>query len=218
MENRRSHKTRSSELTNPEVGVGLGGNFCATCAQPCGRKKYCGLDCYRAVQRSGSDADRFWAKVNKTDGCWLWTANRAGGSNNRRSYGQFTVTVAPGQQKHYSAHVWAYEQAKGPIPDGLCVMHKCNTPLCVRAEHLELGTIAKNNADAARDGLFHTPRPKKHKVTTEQLSEIDALLASGVQQVRIAEQYGVTRAWVCQYAKGIRRKYDRPRLRKKAAA
>lgn len=30
--------------------------------------------------------DRFWSKVDKTDGCWLWT-----GANNGEGYGQIYV-------------------------------------------------------------------------------------------------------------------------------
>jgi hypothetical protein len=70
--------------------------------------------------------ERFFAKVDKTGDCWIWT-----GSPTQR-YGQFYVN---GQQ--FKAHRWAYELLVGPIPDGLSIDHLCRTPKCVRPDHLE---------------------------------------------------------------------------------
>ncbi|MFJ7023199.1 HNH endonuclease signature motif containing protein [Streptomyces sp. NPDC101117] len=72
-------------------------------------------------------ADRFWAKVNKTDTCWLWT-----GAKTSRGYGQFTTGGRTGM-----AHRWAYEDRNGPIPGGLPLDHLCRTPSCVNPAHLQ---------------------------------------------------------------------------------
>lgn len=71
-------------------------------------------------------AERFFAKVNKTGHCWIWTASPT------QCYGQFYVN---GRQ--VKAHRWAYELLVGPIPDGLSLDHLCRTPKCVRPDHLE---------------------------------------------------------------------------------
>lgn len=85
--------------------------------------------------------DRFWSKVNKTDGCWTWTA-----SVNAKGYGQF----GPFQNRHHDlAHRVAYQLTVGPIPQQLCVLHRCDNPPCVRPDHLFLGTRADNNRDMA---------------------------------------------------------------------
>lgn len=78
--------------------------------------------------------ERFWAKVQKTDDCWLWTAGQAGAG-----YGQFSV-----RGTHVYAHRWSYEQAKGAIPEGLVIDHLCRNRLCVRPSHLEAVTQRTN--------------------------------------------------------------------------
>ena len=70
--------------------------------------------------------------------CWLWsgTMTRASG------YGELVYRG----EKH-RAHRLAYELHNGPIPAGLCVLHKCDVPHCVNPRHLFIGT----NLDNVRD-------------------------------------------------------------------
>lgn len=87
--------------------------------------------------------ERFEAKLNKdADGCWLWSAccNRAG-------YGVFSVG---GHAR--LAHRVAYYLYIGAIPDGFHVCHTCDTPVCVRPDHLWLGTDAENLRDMVVNG------------------------------------------------------------------
>ena len=65
--------------------------------------------------------DSFWSQVDKTPGCWLWTGPLAEGG-----YGR---TLTPDRTR---AHRMAWEEAHGPVPDDLCVLHHCDTRLCVR--------------------------------------------------------------------------------------
>lgn len=78
----------------------------------------------------------FWDHVDRAGNCWLWTGAQS------RGYG----TVRRGG-KMKKAHRVAFEMAHGPIPDGAVVRHTCDTPLCVRPDHLLCGTTADNNAD-----------------------------------------------------------------------
>lgn len=77
---------------------------------------------------------RFWSKVEKTEGCWIWTAAR-----NAKGYGYFRIG---GRTR--KAHRLAYEDANGPVADGLVLDHLCRTPSCVRPDHLEAVTSAEN--------------------------------------------------------------------------
>lgn len=52
------------------------------------------------------------------DGCWLWV-----GYVNNMGYGQATV-----ERRTYLVHRLSWERAHGPIPDGMCVCHRCDTP------------------------------------------------------------------------------------------
>jgi hypothetical protein len=159
--------------------------------------------------------ERFWAKVQKSDGCWLWTASRNGGRTGRL-YGQFTYTVDK-QQHHIGAHVFSYVLAYGWVPDGLEVMHKCDRHACVRPDHLEAGTRGQNVRDAARKGFYHVPHPKAQKLTDEQCEEIRDLASAGMKQYVIAARFGITKAWVSLFLKGKRGQL-RPSTKKEQAA
>jgi len=85
------------------------------------------------------EAERFWSKVELGPHCWLWTDRP-----NRFGYGRFSRRAAPGVERRVLAHRFAYELFEGPIPDGLTLDHLCETPACVRPEHLEPVTNAEN--------------------------------------------------------------------------
>lgn len=97
-----------------------------------------------------SAEERFWSKVDNTGGpihpvlgtrCWVW----AGGL--RRGYG----TVVIGSLRKY-AHRASWELTNGDIPEGLCVLHRCDNPPCCNPAHLFLGTVQENNADRVAKG------------------------------------------------------------------
>jgi hypothetical protein len=85
---------------------------------------------------------RLWAKVDKTPTCWLWRGAKS------RGYGRFKVDTVHAPRVHRI--VW--ELTHGPIPTGLSVLHRCDTPACVNPAHLFLGTQRDNVYDAIEKG------------------------------------------------------------------
>jgi len=84
----------------------------------------------------------FWVKVNKTKTCWLWTASKT-----NTGYGTLGRKT-----RRYLAHRYSWIIHNGEIPNGMCVCHHCDTPLCVNPEHLFLGTQKDNMKDASKKG------------------------------------------------------------------
>jgi len=88
--------------------------------------------------------------MNDEDPCWNWK-----GRKNSKGYGQVSF-----HGKEYYAHRLAYEAFVGPIPEGICVMHRCDNPSCVNPGHLRLGTLADNNADMVEKGRGRDPEER----------------------------------------------------------
>jgi Flp pilus assembly pilin Flp len=70
----------------------------------------------------------------------------------RDPHGYGLAKVGPGTQGRARAHRVVWKEANGPIPDGMCVLHRCDNPSCVNVDHLWLGTVAENNRDRSLKG------------------------------------------------------------------
>ena len=129
---------------------------------------------------------RFWDKVNKDGDCWLWTAGKNGDG-----YGYFAI--AHRQMLRASRYSW--EITSGPIPSGLFVLHKCDVKLCVKPDHLFLGTAKDNAVDCVTKGR-NTRGRKTGRVVLypDQVIQLRNQYAQGqkISQRQLGRDYGIT--------------------------
>lgn len=138
-------------------------------------------------QRAKTLEQRFWEKVNKTSGCWLWTS-----AIGTRGYGIFWVGAV---ERSKFAHRLSYEMSCGPIPGGLVVMHSCDTPACVNPAHLSVGTSGENTRDALKKGRMPIGERNKGggKLKDADVAEIKRLSASREMSISgLSRRYGVS--------------------------
>lgn len=154
---------------------------------------------------------RFWAKVNKQSGhwwngteCWEWTAGLYSDG-----YGKFGVSL-----KTYRAHRFAYEMVHGSIPAGLFLLHHCDNKLCIRPDHMFVGTQKDNVDDCMAKGRAHLqnvtparravwqPRGERHgsaRLTPDQVRAIRTRHAlGGVSYRALGRDYGVSTATITE--------------------
>lgn len=146
--------------------------------------------------------ERFWAKVDTSGDCWIWTACK-----HWRGYGFFGY-----KGKNKFAHRISYELAYGPIPEGIIVCHHCDTPSCVRPSHLFKGTSKDNTQDMLHKGRgpWHLRRGENHpraKFTNEQVREIRLKHQSGEFPCDIAREFGAPRTTINNIIHGYAWKY-----------
>lgn len=148
---------------------------------------------------------QFWARVDQhgpvptsqphLENCWIWT-----GARSSNGYGRIQSN-----RRNLWAHRVAFQYANGVIEPGALVLHRCDTPLCVRPAHLFLGTHADNTRDAARKGRLVIPtaprlQGEQHpgsKLTQVAVDGIRTAYATGnVTQNELAQVHGVSRSLI----------------------
>ena len=132
--------------------------------------------------------ERFWSKVDKSDGCWQWMGARFQRSSGALSYGMFWL-----DGKVRPAHRVAWQLVRGLIPDGVLVLHTCDNQGCVNPDHLYLGSHEDNTRDAVvRHRMYDGTRIWNHKLTDADVREVRALLESGLATEAIGARFGVS--------------------------
>lgn len=158
---------------------------------------------YQRIKRLGSvdepcrlsDAQRLVALFTPEpfSGCWLWT-----GATDEYGYGQLSRHVNK-KRINLKAHRFSYQLHKGPIPDGLKILHSCDTPLCINPAHLRAGTDKENKADSiARGRHAFGEKLGRAKLTEDQVLEMRRIYASRhrVNKSALARQYNISHSVV----------------------
>jgi hypothetical protein len=140
---------------------------------------------------------RFWSKVQKTDGCWLWT-----GYKMRNGYGTIRVgSNTDGTRRKMLVHRVAWMLTNGNLPPNDCLCHRCDNPACVNPCHLFVGSRIENNAD--RDNKGRTPNGEAHGMSKLSNEDVVNIRRSTSPPADLALHYNVTRAHI--YAVRARR-------------
>jgi hypothetical protein len=124
-------------------------------------------------------AARFWAKVEKTRTCWVWTAATIYGG-----YGAFYYKgkMVYAERASYDLHV-------GKLRAGMEVLHKCKNPACIRPHHPVPGMHTANRH--ARGQV------RSHTVLKfSAVLQIRARLAMSQKHGEIAKDFHVARATI----------------------
>lgn len=174
--------------------------------------------------------ERFWAKVQKSENCWLWTAAVDG-----YGYGKFKPS---GYRDFIRAHQFAWSLASGEsVSPGKMILHTCDVPGCVYNEgkgtyqvgdatlprfgHLALGTDLDNVMDMIAKGrhwgqkrarqtpfrpAIRQPNPQL-KLSDKQVAEIHRLHKDeGLSGRSLASRFEVSHVHVNRILNGERRK------------
>jgi len=107
--------------------------------------------------------ERFWSKVNKSKGCWIWTDKI-----DWTGYGKIRIGGRSGRP--HQAHRISYELHNGAIPEAMVIDHVCHNRACVNPDHLRTATNKQNvenpsglrvNNTSGHQGVMWDKRDKK---------------------------------------------------------
>ena len=139
----------------------------------------------------------FWngaAIPDYPNACWPW-----------RRYTDKGYGILTYDGKTIRAHRCAYQFAYGSIDSGKMILHTCANKRCVNPNHLYQGGASENAIDAIRD-RGHLLGEKNHnaKLNNEVVIQIRRLAAQGIQRLKIAKLFSVTRSTVNRVVQGTR--------------
>jgi len=151
---------------------------------------------------------RIAEKVKVVGECWEWQ-----GATNQKGYGVIHLKNHPWPERTVAVHRLVYDMCVGSI-EGICVLHRCDNPACVRPSHLFSGSNQDNIADKVSKGrqakgatVTRRRIPRGEDVKTSRLFESDVreikrLLATGRSQLSLSKQFGVSQSTLNSIATG----------------
>lgn len=132
--------------------------------------------------------ERLWSRVDRSggpDACWPWAGANWKGHGRIKPPGGVGSPLKP--------HRVAWELTHGPIPNGLCICHRCDNPPCCNPSHMFLGSHQDNWDDMNNKG-----RHGRIKVPNEMIPEVVERYLSGETQQSIADDLGVAQTTISE--------------------
>lgn len=127
--------------------------------------------------------ERFESKFTRgnEEDCWEWNATR-----NKNNYGYIGIGRIP-----KLAHRVAYQLYIEEIPEGMCVLHRCDNPACVNPSHLFVGTLSDNSKDCVVKKRHNKPVGEAHYRAKLNVKAVLDIRNSKLSKKELAEKYGV---------------------------
>lgn len=150
-----------------------------------------------------SEHDRFFSKIRPgLEGqCWEWA-----GSHMPNGYTSFQLDrTTIGRGKTVLGHRYMYEYVYGPMPEGMCVCHRCDNRGCVNPTHMFMGTRKDNAHDAVRKGRNSRGSVNGMSILTESdIPRLRTLITTGPRgtQRRLAREHGISESSMSQMIHG----------------
>ena len=121
------------------------------------------------------------SRLDPATGCLLWE-----GTKGKDGYGRLCLS----KRKRRLTHRLAWESIFGPIPDGLCILHHCDTPACINPYHLFPGTQLDNVVDRNAKGRTSCGEARPEAKLTN--AEVLAIRVDTRRDGIIAKEYGIS--------------------------
>lgn len=135
------------------------------------------------------------------NGCWEWTAGK-----HAVGYGCCHAKYGGGRYAHRSMYI----AARGEIPQGMYVLHKCDNRKCINPDHLFLGTHLENIKDMQakgrhRGGSMPGESNPFCKFPESAIKAIRSAIAEGQRKRDIEREFNISETHYYRVAKGLRR-------------
>lgn len=164
-----------------------------------GSGKFCSIPC-GLKSRTVTLEQRFKKYVGATmpNGCRHWKGARL-----PHGYGIISAGTKANPLVR-RAHCVAWELVHGPVPDGMCVLHKCDRPSCVNVEHLFLGTQEDNIQDmVSKERQSRGSKHARARMTEEDVLSMRRRYKSGeATQRQLAREYGYAADYISKVING----------------
>jgi hypothetical protein len=153
-------------------------------------KIFCSLLCSNKSRSKTPKQSIEQKTIRNANGCLDFTGPIKNGG-----YGR----VAIGNGKYQPAHRISWKIHHGEIPEGMCVLHKCDRPICCEISHLFLGTQRENIADMMakkRNRQLYGESANKTKLTENEVLQIKMKLNEKILVKEIAKEFNISIATI----------------------